>query len=141
MDNQTKKQILQSYGAALRRIERLEEETERWQARAEKCTVSFDAMPGGGGGDRIQTAVEKIAELEDRLAHAIREATELRAKIADAINSIEDKRLALLLEYRYIDGLPFERVAEKMNYSARHIFGLHGVALSTLDGEKLKIIS
>lgn len=137
MDNKTKKQILQSYGITLRRIERLEEEAELWRARAEKCTVSFSAAPCGNGDDRIQSAIEKIAEIEEKILQNISDAAELRSRIEKAISDVEDKRLALLLEYKYIDGLPFERVAEKMNYTARHIFGLHGVALSMLDGEKL----
>ena len=99
--------------------------------------MSFGAVSNGNGDDRIQSAVEKIVEIEERILQNIDDAAELRSRIEKAISDIEDKRLALLLEYKYIDGLTFERVAEKMNYSTRHILGLHGVALSALDEEKL----
>ena len=48
----------------------------------------------------------------------------------DAIRAVEEPRLAELLELYYIDGLTWERVAERMGFvDVRWVYVLHGRAL------------
>ncbi|MDD2585488.1 MAG: hypothetical protein PHT79_06645 [Syntrophomonadaceae bacterium] len=46
-----------------------------------------------------------------------------------SISAVEDERYQQLLKYRYIGGLTFEQIAEKMFYCPRYILRLHKKAL------------
>ncbi|MEG1965618.1 MAG: DUF1492 domain-containing protein [Oscillospiraceae bacterium] len=98
-----------------------------------KCTSSLSQqISGGSREDKIQTAVEMIDSLRDEIKEQIQNLILEKQKLDNAINSVEDNTLQLLLEYRYIDGLKFENIAEKMSYSWRWILNLHGKALDEL---------
>ncbi|WMJ84550.1 hypothetical protein ACS3UN_06630 [Oscillospiraceae bacterium LTW-04] len=53
----------------------------------------------------------------------------MRRSIQAAIDTVEDGWLRNLLEYRYIDSLSWDDVAEMMNYDRRWTITLHGAAL------------
>ena len=67
-----------------------------------------------------------------RLGDKRRETVRLRREIEDVIASVPDGRLRMLLRYRYIDGMTWERIAVNMCMDARWIRRLHGRALSVL---------
>ena len=52
--------------------------------------------------------------------------------VKDAIASVPDGRLRMLLRYRYVDGMTWERIAVNMNLDARWVRRLHGRALDAL---------
>ena len=109
------------------------EELQRLKSRAEKITSSVSGMPKGGNqGDRLQLAVDRICELEERLNGKIDAAVKRRKEMEAAITTVEDKTLQLLLQYRYIDGMTWEQIAVKMNYDYRWTLRLHGRALTRL---------
>ena len=56
----------------------------------------------------------------------------LKGEIYRAIRTVEDPTRRLLLEYRYIHGLTWEQVAERMGYDLRWVHRLHGKALGQL---------
>lgn len=125
------KKLLREYRNILREIERIEDELATWQARAEKCTTSFSAVPGGGGdGDKIQVAVEQMDAIREKLNARLVKLTDARDNAERIIKSVSDLRLRLILEYRYIDGLTYDEIGLRMNYSFRQIFRLHKWALS-----------
>lgn len=130
------KKLLREYRNILREIERIEDELATWQARAEKCTTSFSAVPGGGGdGDKIQVAVEQMDAIREKLNARLVKLTDARDNAERIIKSVSDLRLRLILEYRYIDGLTYDEIGLRMNYSFRQIFRLHKWALS--EAEKM----
>ena len=109
------------------------EELQRWKSRAEKITSSVSDMPKGGNqGDRLQLAVDRICELEERLNGKIDAAVKRRKEMEAAIITVEDRTLQLLLRYRYIDGMIWEQIALRLNYSYMHVCRLHGQALSQI---------
>ncbi len=133
MTNSEKKAYLRQYGDNEREIRRLEEELARWESRAEKVTASYSLAPARGGeGDKVQLAVEHIAEIKAMLYDRLTDATELRRSIQAAINSTGNGRLKNLLEYRYIDNFTFERIAVEMDVSWRYVLRLHGDALTLI---------
>lgn len=53
-------------------------------------------------------------------------------EFVEVIQAVEDDRLRNLLTLHYIDGLTWERVAEKMWYSTKHIFDLYRESLTAV---------
>lgn len=130
------KKLLREYRNTLREIERIEDELAIWQARAEKCTTSFSPVPGGGNGDdKIQVAVEQMDIIRDKLNARLAYLADARNNAERIIRSVGDLRMRLILEYKYVDGLTFEEIALRMNYSFRQIIRLHKWAL--YEAEKL----
>ena len=130
MTNGEKKAILLEYRAIERRINRLIDEKAAWNAKATATTSSFSDMPrSGGGSDKIQTTVEKIIEIEEKLDHEIDALVDLRNRIETAAEKLEDGRLRDVMRYRYIDGMKWEQIAVEMHYSYMQVCRLHGKAL------------
>lgn len=133
MTNQEKKAELRKYSEAQAQADRLREGIARLYSKAEKMTTVLKLVPAGGGGDRkIESAIEGIDEIAGCLGEKQSEANRLRRKIEDAIATVSDGRLRLLLEYKYIDGLTWELIAEKMDTDLRWVYRLHGQALTAL---------
>lgn len=128
-----KKRFLSRFGSNELEIERLEQEIELWESRAQKITVSYSPyVDCGGQYDRVQTAVGELVELRAALYERLLDSTTLRLEIERSISQMKDERLQLLLELRYIDGLTWEKVAEKLNTEYRWVLRLHKRALSEL---------
>lgn len=133
MTNQEKKKWLLEYRRLEQNIERDMEELQRLESRAEKITSMVSDMPKGSQqGDSLQRSVEKICELKASLNQRIDAAVEKRKEIEAVIETLEDKTLQLLLRYRYIDGMTWEQIALKLNYSYMHVCRLHGQSLSQI---------
>ena len=132
MTNQEKKAWLGRYRQLDQRIGQLAEEISLWRSRAQKITPSYEGQPRGGGEDRLQSAVEMILQLEKEADREIDALVALKGEIRRAIRTVEDSTLRLLLEDRYIHGLTWEQVAERMGYGVRQIHRLHGESLSQL---------
>ncbi len=134
MNNAEKKAFLRRYRDNEREIKRLEEEIARWESRAEKVTASYSLAPAhGSDGDKVQVAVDNIAEVKAMLYDRLTDATELRRSIQAAIDTVEDARLRNLLEYRYIDGQRWEEVAVHMGVSWQHIHRMHADSLHVIE--------
>lgn len=130
MTNGEKKSILLEYRAIERRFNRLIDEKAAWNAKSTATTSSFSDMPrSGGGSDKIQTTVEKIIEIEEKLDHEIDALVDLRNRIEAAVEKLEDGRLRDVMRYRYIDGMKWEQIAVEMHYSYMQVCRLHGKAL------------
>jgi len=128
--NGEKKAILLEYRAIERRINRLIDEKAAWNTKATATTSSFSDMPrSGGGSDKIQTTVEKIIEIEEKLDHEIDALADLRNRIEAAVERLEDGRLRDVMRYRYIDGMKWEQIAVEMHYSYMQVCRFHGRAL------------
>ena len=134
MINCEKKAFLRRYSDNEREIKRLEEEITRWESRAEKITASYSLAPAHGNeGDKVQVAVDNIAEVKAMLYDRLTDATELRRSIQAAIDTVEDGRLRNLLAYRYIDGQRWEEVAVNMGVSWQHIHRMHADSLHVIE--------
>ena len=67
-------------------------------------------------------ATETLYEYKAKAEAALRD-------ILTAIDSVQDERQKLLLTLRYINGLNFKDIKEKMHYEETQIFVIHGRAL------------
>lgn len=132
MTNAEKKAILLEYQAIERRINRLQAEKQGWMEKATAVTPVLSDMPKGGGTDKIQNAVCRIADIEADINREIDRQIDLRARIETAICAIPDGRLRDLMRYRYMDGITWEQIAVEMHYSYVHICRMHGRALAII---------
>ena len=130
--NAEEKAILLEYQAIERRINRLLDEKRGWMEKATAVNPVLSDMPKGGGTDKIQNAVCRIADIEADINREIDRQIDLRERIETAICAIPDGRLRDLMRYRYIDGLTWEQIAVEMHYSYVHICRMHGQALAVI---------
>lgn len=132
-ENQKKIEYLSRYRKLGKRIEQLSTERAMWLSRACKTTQTISDMPkakNGAQGDSGEVA--QYIEIGEEITRELRNLHRLRRKIRTVIAALEDDTLQALMLYRYIDGMTFEEIAVKMNYSYVHVCRLHGQALSKI---------
>ena len=133
-ENELKIRYLSRYRRISKRIDRLLEEQSRWREMALKITPTLSQTPGGGeSGSPIERPMDKVLEIDVEINREIDELQIVRQEIRAALNQLEDENLKLLMEYRYIDGLTWEQIAEKMDYSRQWVTSLHGTALLKIE--------
>jgi DNA-directed RNA polymerase specialized sigma subunit len=92
-------------------------------------------MPRGGGGnksDMMLASFERLERLEQDIQNEQDKLIPLLDDIRNIIESIEIVRHYEVMTWRYIVGLTWEEVAERMGYDIRHVTRLHGQALNRL---------
>lgn len=132
-ENQKKIEYLSRYRKLGKRIEQLSTERAMWLSRACKTTQTISDMPkakNGAQGDSGEVA--QYIEIGEEITRELRELRCLRREILAVIATLEDDILQTLMLYRYIDGMTFEEIAVKMNFSWRWTITLHGRALEKL---------
>ena len=90
-------------------------------------------MPRGGQTDWTDADI-RLLELIDEVEAEKNALVDLRREIMAAIAGVADERYRELLEYRYVNGWTWQRVAEEMNYSKRQIYRLHEKAVEAIEG-------
>ena len=133
-NNQNKIKYLKRYINLDREIERKLEEVARLRAKLTRVTEVFTAEPKGGGSiyGKTEEILAKIVDLEKEIDADVDRLIAVRDNIKSVIEVVEDDRERLLLQYRYLDGWTFEKIAVEMNYSWRQIHRLHSRALTNL---------
>lgn len=83
--------------------------------------------------DRAQVRVIRLLRsINDEIDRLV----DFRESLRRSIAKLDDRVLRTLLEYRYIDGMGWEELADKMVYSYQHVFRLHKKALELLELEE-----
>ena len=126
----TAKEFLRRARSVDRRVDEAQERVKRLRARLEAGRMSsVTGMPRGGGSDWTETA-DRLIELEQVVNQRTRELVQWKLAAIDAIRSVEEPRLAEVLELYYIDALTWEQVAQRMGFKdVRWVYELHGRAL------------
>lgn len=133
MTNQEKKGILCQYRNLQREIWVKLQEIEQLKSLAEKITPSYSMAPNGtSGGNRIESAVEKIEKIEKEISEKISILSEEKNKIGNIISSVENPTYRAVLTQRYILGRTWDRIAVDMHYSRMQICRIHGYALGNI---------
>jgi len=134
MTNKDKIKYLKRYINLDREIERKLEEVSRLRSKLTRITQVLTAEPRGGGSiyGKTEEIIAKIVDLEKEIDADVDRLVAIRDGIKTMIEAVEDDRERLLLQYRYLDGWTFEKIAVEMNYSWRQIHRLHSKALTNL---------
>jgi DNA-directed RNA polymerase specialized sigma subunit len=130
MDRREKVALLSTYKVLGAEVDRLAQEVCRWEDRRKALeTVHFL--------EQSETKNEReIFRLQKELRRKIREILYLRRKIDRAISGLPDGTQRLLCSLRYLDGLTWEEIAEKMFYSVQHLHKIHVKALERIELDK-----
>lgn len=126
------KRFLHGYRAMIIRQESLLREIERRRESATGTTVRLkaDIVKGGGGAyDRMAEDVARIVDTEEELTEEIAEIGKRLKEILDAINAVPDEMQKTVLTLRYIEGLDWLAISERISYEISNTYILHGKAL------------
>ena len=125
--------FLRRYRDAQRTMRRLLEELQQLQADATSVSQALSGMPSGGGdGQAIPRAVERIADAESRLVSAYGAALAECSRVKDAIDTVPDPLRRDILTRRYIIGQRWERIAADIDRDLRWVLRLHRRAVDEL---------
>lgn len=125
--------FLRRYRDAQRTMRRLLEELQQLQAEATSVSQALSGMPSGGGdGQAIPRAVERIADAESRLVSAYGAALSELNWVKDAIDTVPDPLRRDILTRRYILGQRWERIAADIDRDLRWVLRLHHRAVEEL---------
>lgn len=132
VDNEEKRKFLRRYRDSVRRIRRIESEIDELRA------MRMGVAAGGGGGGRkgwksdLSSYVVTLDGLERELEEERKARVQAYERVEAAINALEDTQEQDVLFYRYIKGMAWWEVAEKMCYSERWVHMTHGRGLAHL---------
>lgn len=136
-EERKKIQYLSRYQKLEKRIRQLSDERAVWLSKACRVTQVLSDMP------RVQDSTvgnsceaDRYVELTEEITLELQELHKLRREIRDTIKGLEDDTLQTLLLYRYIDGLTWEQIAEKMFYTPTWVWILHRRALGKIKIQK-----
>lgn len=125
--------FLRRYRDAQRTMRRLLEELQQLQADATSVSQALSGMPSGGGdGQAIPRAVERIADAESRLVSAYGTALVELGRVKDAIDTVPDPLRRDILTRRYILGQRWEHIAADLDRDLRWVLRLHHRAVDEL---------
>lgn len=116
---------LRRYREAVQREETLAQEIEALRCQAARVTQALTGMPGGGDGQAIPRAVERIMETQMLLAAEAVRAVNVHDQVKAAIDGVTDPLRRDILTRRYILGQRWERIAADNNFTLRRVLQLH----------------
>ena len=124
---------LYRYRDALRREKTIADEIEALRTEAARVTQALTGMPGGGDGQAIPRAVERILDAQQRLAAEAARCAAARAEVRAAIDTVADPLRRDILTRRYILGQRWERIAAENNLTLRRVLQLHHKTVDSLN--------
>ena len=134
MDYNEKLAFLRRYRDAQRTMRRLLEELAQLRAEAASVSVALSGMPSGGGdGQAIPRAVERIADAESRLVSAYGAALAERSQVEKVIETVPDPLRRDILIRRYILGQRWERIAADNNFTLRRVLQVHHKTVDAME--------
>lgn len=132
LQNDKVKQVLRSYQDCMLQIDAACDEIEKLDARRKRITVQYREVHGGGGSDYTEAVIENIQKLERGIVAKTKKLEAERQKVQFWIDSLEDYRERQVLGLCYINGMRFEKIAEKLNYDTVHVRRLHSWGINKL---------
>ena len=77
--------------------------------------------------------MESYVAYDSQIQERVNNLMAVKAEITATIAKLSDVRYRTLLTRRYIQYMPWEQIAVKMNYSYMHVCRLHGEALKAIE--------
>ena len=129
------KRFLRGYRALMLRRESLLREIERLRESLTGVTAPLkdDPVQGSGASDRMADTVARIVDAEEALNPALTEINDRIREILAAIDSVPDEMEKTVLTLRYIEGLDWISVSQRISYEERQTFVIHGRALAAVN--------
>ena len=132
-ENEQKKEYLRGYRKHARRVARIEAEIEELRSMKMNPSMNNDGMPHGSGQGDLSGYAAKIEEMEHQLINERYNRIKSYQEIVLCIGYLKHENEKDVLFYRYIKGLEWWEIADKMKYSERWIHEIHGKALKNFE--------
>ena len=129
-ENEKKKAYLRRYRECERREREILQEIQRLRADQMFPSAVNDGMPKGSQQSDLSDYIVLIDEQIERLKQERLKRLQVRDRIDMAIRHMEKPDEQRVLRLRYLQGLSWEEIAEKMNYSWKQIHRKHSSALN-----------
>ena len=103
---------------------------------ATKVTVSpfnSGSFSEGTYTDRVGRTTARIIDLENEINAEIDKLVDLKYTIRHFISALSDSTYRTILERHYMLNENWEKIAEKLGYSVRHVNRLHNQAIACLE--------
>lgn len=121
----TAKEYLQQYRDAMRRTHAISDHIAELRAVCEQLRTE------DGHRVALDKAVAELVDAREKSEAEVAQLEDLETEIICTIKKLREPYHTLLYE-RYINGLTWEQIAVRMNYSYRRVTQLHGEALKLL---------
>ena len=129
-ENEKKKEYLRGYRVHVRRISKIESELAELRAMRGSMSVNNDGMPHGSNQGDLSDYAAEVDDLERKLLEERYNRIVKYKDVARRIKKLNSENEKDVLFYRYIKGMDWWEIAEKMSYSERWIHKIHGKALA-----------
>ena len=136
MTDAEKREYLEQYQTAQRRIVGLTHELEKWQTIGTKVN---NAIGGGGSGSnvkssKVEMAAVNVGDILKKIQVEINTAAEIRDTVLDVINQ-RSKRLRYreILKMYFVNGMSVPELAKELKKGNRTITNAIAVAIKELD--------
>ena len=119
---------------AYRRTQALCAQAEKYRELAMRATGRTDALRVSGTPQRskVETYVLELMDTHEALQREIHRLLNISREAEKLISRLEDSRLRCVLQMRYLCGLDWEEVAQRLNYTLRWVHKLHREAIELL---------
>ena len=128
-ENEEKKEYLKSYRRAVRREKDILDEIQRLRSDKMCPSVANDGMPKGSNQSDLSDYIAILDEQIELLKAERLEKARCYQKIERQIKKMENENEREILRLRYIQGLKWHEVENKMGFSREWTLKLHGRAL------------
>lgn len=128
-ENEEKKEYLKSYRRAVRREKDILDEIQRLRSDKMFPSVANDGMPKGSNQSDLSDYIAILDEQIELLKAERLEKARCYQKIERQIKKMENENEREILRLRYIQGLKWHEVENKMGFSREWTLKLHGRAL------------
>ena len=133
MTYEEKKAWLWRYRSA-KRFERLRlDELATLEAEAMHTTQRYSATPGGGDGQALPRAVERIEEARQAAEAQSTVCDAIRAELMDVFSQLDDEVDFMILFRRYVLLEDWDKIAVYVRLSRSQMFQHHSAAVRQLD--------
>lgn len=122
--------------AAMKEAQRLALELDAVRDARPK-SPKLTGMPRSGNGASLDLQMEIIESAEKRFDKAREIALERLAELEDVIDELDNFEFKMVLYLRYIYGLKWMDVAERMHYGERTVRRIHSKALEEMNEKRL----
>ena len=126
------KTYLRRYRALVVQRDSLQRSIDAAYDRAYSCTQRLKPVHVQGGGgvyDRMAEDVARITDATEQLRDAKAKVDAALGEILTAINAVPDEMQRTVLLLRYVEGLEWIAISERIHYEERQTFVIHGRAL------------
>lgn len=116
-----KREVLENYSKKQIELNRLEEKIKELRGRLESPKLAAIGRIKGGEKKNFDDYLDDLIRLQEDYNKRAKAIIQEQIRIEQVISSLDDPVSRALLGYRYIDGLEWQQIADKLYYSYVHV--------------------